>query len=85
MKLLSSLHNPKHNRYVSYYCTVLVIILITGSLMNLGMIKVSFLETSMLYFEGFSSLFMLVRNERVGNAFLTHISKLQVLRGRYLN
>ena len=82
MKLLSSLVNPKNTRYVIFYSALLVGILATVLLKSSGMIQLATLQVTMLHFEGFTSLFMLVRNEEVGNAFVTHISKLQVLRGR---
>ena len=81
MKLLSSLHNPTSRRYVVYYSTVLVIVFVTGILRTAGIIYMSPIEFAGLNFEGFLSLFMLVRNERVGNAFLLHLSKLRIVRG----
>ena len=81
MKLLSSLHNPKSRRYVVYYSSVLVIIFATGILRTVGIIYLTPMEFTSLHFEGFMSMFMLVRNETVGNAFLTHLSKLHIVRG----
>ena len=81
MKLFSSLHNPKSSRYVIYYSIVLVVVFTTGILRSIGIIHLSPLDFTMLHFEGFTSLFMIVRNERVGNSFLGHLSKLPVLRG----
>ena len=83
MKLLSSLHNPKHSKYVWYYSAVLVVIFTTGIMVNFGILHLSHIEKTMLYFEGFSSLFMLGRNEKVGNAFLAHLSKLHIVKGWY--
>jgi len=84
MKLLSSLHNPKSRRYVVYYSSVLVVIFATGILRSVGIIYLSPMEFASLHFEGFMSLFMLVRNERVGNAFLLHLSKLRIIRGHII-
>ena len=81
MKLLSSWHNPTSRRYVIYYSTVLVIVFVTGILRTAGIIYMSPIEFAGLNFEGFLSMFMLVRNERVGNAFLLHLSKLRIVRG----
>ena len=81
MKLLSSWHNPTSRRYVIYYSIVLVIVFVTGVLRTAGIIYMSPIEFAGLNFEGFLSLFMLVRNERVGNAFLLHLSKLHIVRG----
>ena len=83
MKLLSSLVNPKNTRYVIYYSILLVAVLTTVILKSIGIIQLPALEITILHFEGFMSMFMLVRNEEVGNAFVIHLSKLQVLRGRY--
>ena len=81
MKLLSSLHNPTSRRYVVYYSVVLVIVFATGILRTAGIIYLSPMEFASLHFEGFMSMFMLVRNEKVGNAFLLHLSKLRIVRG----
>ena len=81
MKLFSSLHNPKSRRYVIYYSSVLVVIFTTGILRSVGIIYLTPMEFASLHFEGFMSMFMLVRNEQVGNAFLLHLSKLRVVRG----
>ena len=81
MKLFSSLHNPKSRRYVIYYSSVLVVIFATGILRSIGIIHLNPIEFTSLHFEGFMSMFMLVRNEKVGNAFLLHLSKLRIVRG----
>jgi len=84
MKLLSSLHNPTSRRYVVYYATVLVVVFATGILRTAGIIYMSPIEFTSLHFEGFMSMFMLVRNEKVGNAFLTHLSRLHIVRGHII-
>lgn len=81
MKLFSSLHNPKSHRYVIYYSSVLVVIFVTGILRSAGIIYLNPMEFTSLHFEGFMSMFMLVRNERVGNAFVLHLSRLHIVRG----
>ncbi|MGI0022837.1 MAG: hypothetical protein ACRD9Q_08260 [Nitrososphaeraceae archaeon] len=82
--MLSSLHNPKSRRYVVYYSTVLVVVFATGILRTIGIMYMSPIEFASLHFEGFMSMFMLVRNERVGNAFLAHLSKLHIVRGHVI-
>ena len=84
MKLLSSLHNPTSRRYVVYYSSVLVVIFATGILRSVGIIYLTPMEFTSLHFEGFMSMFMLVRNEKVGNAFLVHLSKLHIVRGHVI-
>ena len=81
MKLLSSLTNPKNTRYVIYYSALLLTVLTTILLKSIGIIHLPTLEVTMLHFDGFMSLFMLVRNEKVGNAFLLHLTKLRIVRG----
>lgn len=82
MKLLSSLVNPKDNRYVIYYSALLVAVITTIILKGIGIIHLPTLDIIILHFEGFMSMFMLARNEEVGNSFVIHLSKLQVLSGR---
>lgn len=81
MKLLSSLTNPKNTRYVIFYSALVVGVLATVILKGIGIIHLPTLQATMLHFEGLTSLFMLVRNEKVGNAFLLHLSKLRIVRG----
>ena len=82
MKLLSALTNPQNTRYVIYYSALLVVVSTTVILRSIGIIYIPTLELTMVHFEGLVSMFMLVRNEEVGNGFVMHLSKLQVLRGR---
>lgn len=77
MKLFSSLHDVKNKKYVMYYSGVLVIVVTMGVLFHFDLFKTSILERSMMYFEGFFSLFMLARHEETGKAFLLHLSKLE--------
>ena len=77
MKLLSSLHDVKSKKYVMYYSGVLVIIITMGIILHFDVLRMSILERSMMYFEGFFSLFMLARHEETGKAFLVHLSKLE--------
>jgi len=77
MKLLSSLHDVKNKKYVMYYSSVLVIIVTMGIILHFDVLKMSILERSMMYFEGFFSLFMLARHEETGKALLAHLSKIE--------
>jgi len=77
MKLFSSLHDVKNKKYAMYYSGVLVIIAITGIVLHFDLFKMSVLERSMMYFEGFFSLFMLARHEETGKAFLLHLVKIE--------
>ena len=77
MKLFSSLHDVKSKKYVMYYSGVLTIIVTMGIIVHFDLFSMSILERSMMYFEGFFSLFMLARHEETGKAFLVHISKIQ--------
>jgi len=77
MKLFSSLHDVKNKKYAMYYSGVLVIIVTMGIVLHFDLFNMSILERSMMYFEGFFSLFMLARHEETGKAFLTHLSKLE--------
>ena len=77
MKLLSSLHDVKNKKYAMYYSGVLVIIATMGIILHFDLFSMSILERSMMYFEGFFSLFMLARHEETGKAFLVHLSKLE--------
>lgn len=56
---------------------VLAIISIMGILVNFDLFTMSILERSMMYFEGFSSLFMLSRHEETGKAFLLHLKTVE--------
>ena len=77
MKLFSSLHDVKNKKYAMYYSGVLVIIVTTGIVSHFDLFKMSVLERSMMYFEGFFSLFMLGRHDETGKAFLLHLAKLE--------
>ena len=77
MKLFSSLHYVKNKKYAMYYSGVLVIIVTIGIVLYFDLFKMSILERSMMYFEGFFSLFMLARHEETGKAFLSHLAKLE--------
>ena len=85
MRLFSYFHNPRSKRYPVYYSVVLIIVCITIICINLGVIHLTIFENAAVYFEGFFSLFMLARNDQVGNAFLRHLRIRQVVIQNYLS
>ncbi len=78
MKILSSLHDPKKERYAIYYSVVLLIVIITITLLVTGIFEISPIEGSMMFFEGFVALFMLSRHEKVSHSFSNQLSHLNV-------
>jgi len=79
LKLFSSLHDRKKSRYPVYYSTVLVIVIITAVLLVSGNLEITVIEGTMIFFEGFVSLFMLARHDKVGNAFMSHLTQVKNL------
>ena len=79
MRFFSSFHDPKTKRYIPYYSAVLIIAMSVVILTLFQVIHQSPLQIAATFFEGFFSLFMLARNEKVGNAFLTHISYIKLV------
>ena len=74
MKFLPSFHNPKTRGYSTYYAIVLVVVTGVVILNTLQIIHQNIIQNSMTFFEGYLSLFMLVRNEKVGSGFLKYIT-----------
>jgi len=79
VKFFSVWHDPRTKRYVPYYSAVLIAVMAAVVLTLFQVIHQSPLQISATFFEGFFSLFMLVRNEKVGNAFLTHMSYMKLV------
>ena len=77
MKLFSSLHDPKHEKYAVYYSVVLVVVIISITLLVNGLFKISPIEGTMMFFEGFVALFMLSRHEKVSHSFSSHLKKFE--------
>jgi hypothetical protein len=77
MKLFSSLHDPKHEKYAIYYSVVLIIVIISITLLVNGLFEISPIEGTMMFFEGFVALFMLSRHEKVSHSFSGHIKKFE--------
>ena len=78
MKLFSSLHDPKKSRYAIFYTGILIVVMITVTLLVTGNFKVSPIEGTMMFFEGFMALFMLSRHEKVSRSFSNHISQINL-------
>jgi|GEM_PF-1106792 len=79
IKIFSSTHDPKNKRYTIYHSCVLVIVTGVVIFMTLQIIHQNLLQGAVTFFEGFFSLFMLSRNEKVGKAFLSHLSDITSL------
>ncbi len=73
MKLFSSLHDPTQTRYAIYYSTVLIVVIITAVLLVTETLEFTVTEGIMIFFEGFVSLYMITRNEKVANSFASHL------------
>ena len=77
VKFLFSFHNPKAKRYTLYYSIVLVVVTVTVLFTTLEYIHQTIIQGIATFFEGFFSLFMLARNEKVGKAFLFHLVRIR--------
>jgi len=73
LKLFSSLHDPKQTRYTIYYSTVLLVVIITALLLVTETFEFTVIEGIMIFFEGFISLYMITRNEKVAKSFASHL------------
>ncbi len=78
MKIFSSLHDPKKERYAVYYSVILLVIIISVTLLVTGIFEISPVEGTLMFFEGFVALFMLSRHEKVSHSFSNHLSKINV-------
>lgn len=77
MKILSSFHDPKKERYAIYYSVILVVI-IAITLLVTGIFEISPIEGTMMFFEGFVALLMLTRHKKVSKSFSEHLEKFNV-------
>ena len=75
MKYFSSIHDRKSRKYVIYYSIVLVGVMATVVIETFQFIHQPPIQGTMTFFEGFFSLFMLSRHEKVGSALLSHLSQ----------
>jgi len=71
--IIAALRDPENENYSLSYTAVLVFLITTIVPMNYGIMKLSVLESSLLFAAGFFSLFMLSRNEAVGKTFLNYL------------
>jgi len=78
MKIFSTLHDPKKEKYAIYYSVILVIVIITVTLLVTGIFEISPIEGTMMFFEGFVALFMLSRHKKVSHSFSNHLSQLNL-------
>lgn len=76
MKIFSSLHDPKNEKYAIYYSIILLCIIATVTLLVNNVFEISPLEGTMMFFEGFVALVMLSRHEKVSNSFANHLSQM---------
>ena len=77
MKFLSLFHDPKTQKYTLYYSIVLIIVTATVLFTTLEYIHQTIIQGIATFFEGFFSLFMLARNDKVGKAFLFHLTQIK--------
>ena len=77
MRFFASIHDRKSKKYVIYYSAVLVVIMGTVGFETLQVIHQAPLQAAATFFEGFFSLFMLGRHEKVGSSLLSHLSKVK--------
>src|SRR5579864_5765764 len=73
MKLLSPLYDKHNEKYPIFHSGVLAFIITTGIPLNLGFTKLPFYDTFLILLAGFFSLFMIARNEGVGQSLLSHL------------
>jgi predicted DNA repair protein MutK len=73
MVLLEFIYDARNEKYPIYHSGILVFVIIIFIPLNLGLSRLPPAATFLLLIAGFTSLFMLVRNEKVGLAFLNHL------------
>ena len=73
MKLLSAFHDTKSRKYGIYYSIVLASVSIILVLEGLNLVHLTNMQHMCTYFEGFSSLVMISRND-LGRAFLQNLN-----------
>ena len=79
VRFLSTFHNPNTEKYGTYYSIVLVVIIGTVLVQNLGLIHMSPIEGGAVFIEGFVSLVMLARHSKTKECFPHYISKLKFM------
>ena len=73
MSVLSPLYDARNERYPIYHSGILAFVITTCLPLNLGISRLPVMDVFLLLSVGFLSLFMLARNERVGQSLLAHL------------
>ena len=73
MRLLSPIYDQRNEKYPIYHLGILAFIITTGIPLNLGMTKLPSVDIILLFVGGFFSLFMIARNDNVGQSLLFHL------------
>jgi flagellar hook-associated protein FlgK len=76
MKIFSSWHDPKNEKYAIYYSIMLLFIISIVTLLVNNIFEIGPLEGIMMFFEGFVALVMLSRHEKVSRSFTRHMSQM---------
>jgi hypothetical protein len=70
---LSSLYDSRKEFYPIYHVAILAFVITVCIPVNLGISKLPIIDVFVLILAGFVSLFMLARNESVGDSLLIHL------------
>ena len=73
MRLISPIYDKRNEKYPIYHLGILAFIITTGIPLNLGVTKLPSVDIILLFVGGFFSLFMIARNDNVGQSFLSHL------------
>jgi len=73
MRLISPIYDKRNEKYPIYHLGILAFIITTGIPLNLGMTKLPGIDIILLFAGGFFSLFMIARNDNVGQSLLSHL------------
>ena len=73
MRLISPIYDQHNEKYPLCHLGILAFIITTGIPLNLGMTKLPSVDIILLFVGGFFSLFMITRNDGVGQSFLSHL------------
>ena len=73
MRLISPIYDQRNEKYPICHLGILAFIITTGIPLNLGMTKLPSVDIILLFAGGFFSLFMIARNDSVGQSCLDHL------------
>ncbi|TLX95940.1 MAG: hypothetical protein E6K91_01665 [Thaumarchaeota archaeon] len=73
MVLLSSLYDTSNERYPIFHSAILAFVITVFLPLNIGISKLPLVDVLVLLLTGFFSLFMIVRNDKVGMSLLSHL------------